>query len=124
MAKKRIQKPADLRKRRTREHVLASLSVNHVEGIIYERGYTAERIQNDYGYDLAVTTFDQDGYLEPGSILLQLKATDTIDLVANGTQVSFAVAMADYRAWVAEAYPVFLIVFDATARIAYWIYIQ
>jgi hypothetical protein len=118
--RKRIDRP----KKRTREHVIASLSVNFVEGIVYEQGYAAERVQNDYGYDLTVTTFDRWGYVEPGVILLQLKATDTIKIVADGAEVSFGIDVADYLAWTAEAYPVFLIIFDAQARNAYWLYIQ
>jgi hypothetical protein len=100
------------------------LSVNFVEGIVYEQGYSAERVQNDYGYDLTVTTFDRWGYVEPGLILLQLKATDTIRIVADGAEVSFAIDVADHQAWTAEAYPVFLIVFDAQLRKAYWLYLQ
>jgi hypothetical protein len=81
-------------------------------------------VQNDYGHDLTVTTFDRWGYVEPGLILLQIKATDTIRFVAGGAEVSFAIEAADYQAWTGEAYPVFLIVFDSQARMAYWLYIQ
>ncbi len=42
--------------RRTRQHVIASLSRNYVEGIILAKGHTAERRSDDYGYDLDVET--------------------------------------------------------------------
>ena len=44
------------RKTRTREHVIASQSVAHVEKHIAAAGYTAERFLNDYGYDLSLYT--------------------------------------------------------------------
>ncbi|MCI0381101.1 MAG: hypothetical protein L0215_26250 [Gemmataceae bacterium] len=47
------------RKRRTREHVLADLSVNHLEKYALRCGYAVERISNDYGLDLAIFTFDE-----------------------------------------------------------------
>ena len=37
------------RKRRTREHVIADLSVNHVERIILEAGHAVQRPTSDYG---------------------------------------------------------------------------
>jgi len=47
-----------VRKRRTREHIIADLGVNHVERHILLCGHTAERVFYDYGYDLALTTFN------------------------------------------------------------------
>lgn len=118
------KKPPDAPKQRTRQHVIASLSLNHVEGIVYEKGYSAERVVSDYGYDLTVSTYDSKGYVEPGFILLQLKATDTIRVVNRGSEVSFSIDVGDFQAWTGEAYPVFLIVFDVVSRTAYWLYIQ
>ena len=40
------------RKQRTRQHVIADLSVHHVERFILEEGHTAQRLSSDYGYDL------------------------------------------------------------------------
>ena len=66
-------KGAEPRKRRTREHVIADLSVNHVERFIIDEGHTAQRVDPDYGYDLSLVTYDADGYVEPGLIYLQLE---------------------------------------------------
>jgi hypothetical protein len=38
-----------MRKRRTREHVIADLSVNHVERMVLRCGWTVERVRRDYG---------------------------------------------------------------------------
>ena len=48
-----------LRKRRTREHVIADLSVHHVEGHVLRCGWVVERIVYDYGLDLEINTFDR-----------------------------------------------------------------
>jgi hypothetical protein len=52
------------RKRRTREHVIAALSANHVERFIVQCGFAFEVTRSDYGYDLAMKTFDDEGYIE------------------------------------------------------------
>jgi hypothetical protein len=49
MARKR---PRVVGKRRTREHIIADLSVHHVEGPILRVGFTVERFIQDYGLDL------------------------------------------------------------------------
>ena len=121
MAKSKETHPS---KRRTRKHIIASQSLNHVERFIYNKGHSAERVENDYGYDLIVSTYDADGFVESGFILLQLKATDKIRKVEKGQFVSHTISIKDYRLWMAEGYPVFLILFDAVARRAYWLDIQ
>src|SRR5207302_7634395 len=49
------------RKRRTREHVLADLSVHHIEGHVLRCGWVVERMAHDYGIDLELHTFDRTG---------------------------------------------------------------
>jgi hypothetical protein len=61
------RQPAEARKRRTREHIIADQSVNHVERFVIDEGHTVQRQEHDYGYDLNVITYDSDGYVEPGS---------------------------------------------------------
>ena len=121
MAKKANVEPT---KQRTRKHVIASQCLNHVEKFVYDKGHSAERVESDYGYDLMVSTYDNEGYVEAGFILLQLKATDSIRKIENDTYVSFTISIKDYRLWMAEGYPVFLIVYDAIDRNAYWLYFQ
>ncbi len=67
------------RKRRTRQHVIAALSTNHVERFIIEEGHTAQRLEFDYGYDLVMMTYDAEGCAEPGLIYIQLKASETFE---------------------------------------------
>jgi hypothetical protein len=75
---------ANERKQRTRAHVLADMSVNHVEKFIINTGHIPERIVKDYGYDLVVRTFDAGGFAEPGEILLQLKASEKLQPDKSG----------------------------------------
>lgn len=76
-----------MRKRRTQEHVIADLSVNHVERFILRCGWTAERTQHDYGIDLFMETFTDNGEVENGRILLQLKATDSLRRSADSAVI-------------------------------------
>lgn len=106
-------------KKRTRQHVIADLAVHHVEGFILESGHTAERFWRDYGYDLLMTTFDRDGYIEPGAVRFQIKATEKLSEAAGA--VAHDIDIRDYNIWIREQMPVILVLFDARRRIAYWL---
>lgn len=110
------------RKKRTRQHVIAAQSVNHVERFIIDEGYTAERMGSDYGYDLVLYTYDEEGYVEEGAVYLQLKAAEK--LKTFGDNFVFDMDLRDYMRWTREPMPVILILFDASKRRAYWVYIQ
>jgi hypothetical protein len=110
------------RKQRTRQHVIADQSVNHVERFIIDEGHTAQRLERDYGYDLFLLTFDQHGYAEPGLVWLQLKAEESLHPV--GSNYVYDLDIRDYNLWMMEEIPVILILFDAARRRAYWLYIQ
>jgi hypothetical protein len=110
------------RKRRTRQHVIADLSVHHVEGIILTEGHTAQRLGSDYGYDLILWTFDEHGYAEPGAVYFQLKATESLNAV--GRHYVFDLDIRDYNLWRREEAPVILVLFDATRKRAYWLPVQ
>jgi Domain of unknown function (DUF4365) len=114
--------PFDHRKRRTRQHVIADLSVNHVEGFILDAGHAVQRMGSDYGYDVVVITFDDQGYVEPGLIYLQLKASESLS--RSGTSYAFDLDIRDYNLWKMEQFPVILILFDALKRGAYWLHVQ
>ena len=101
-----------LRKQRTRQHVIADLSVHHVERFILEEGHTAQRLSSDYGYDLHMCTFDEQGYAEPGAVYFQLKAKE--HLQESGTNYVFDLDIRDYHLWVREKMPVILGHFSIT----------
>lgn len=89
------------RKRRTREHIIADQSINHLERFIIDAGHVAERVDKDYGYDLLMMTFDEDGYAEPGLLLFQVKASQR--LTTSGADYVFDIDIRDYNLWIGEA---------------------
>ena len=111
-------------KRRTREHVIADLSVHHVEGHVLRCGWVIERMVHDYGIDLRVLTFTRRDEVQAGEVVLQLKATDRLRLPADLATISFRVDRSDLVLWLAELRPVILIVYDARQDVAYWLYVQ
>jgi hypothetical protein len=115
---------APRRKRRTREHILADLSANHVERHALRCGFSVERVEHDYGIDLILFTYDRQGECEPGNVFLQLKATDRLKLVARGEGIALRIDRADLLAWLEETMPVILVIYDGRAEIAYWLYVQ
>jgi Domain of unknown function (DUF4365) len=128
--KKAIEKQEGNRKRnvslkqRTRAHIIASLSANTIERYFLKKGHTVLKTEQDYGVDLVVFTHNDNGYVERGNISIQLKATDTPRLSADGTFYSFSISVKDYNAWSNELMPVFLILYDAKSDKAYWQYVQ
>src|SRR5271155_3298845 len=110
------------RKQRTRQHVIADLSVHHVEGFILREGHTAQRLGSDYGYDLIMWTFDEQGFGEPGSIYFQFKAMEMLD--QSRADYVYDVDIRDFNLWMVERTPVILVLFDATRRQAYWLHVQ
>ncbi|GAP95150.1 DUF4365 domain-containing protein [Leptolyngbya sp. NIES-2104] len=113
-----------VKKRRTRQHIIADLSANHVERIILQCGYSVERIVNDYGTDLIISTYNIEGEIENGFIYIQLKATDTINLLSDQETISFTVKRSDLELWLQEPMPYILILYSAQQDIAYWLYLQ
>jgi hypothetical protein len=113
-----------MRKRRTREHVIADLSVNHVERFVLRCRWTVERTRHDYGLDLDMTTYSAAGEVENGKVLFQLKATDSLKRSADGTVIPIRLEWRDLLFWVNEGAPVILIVYDAQEDKAFWLYVQ
>jgi hypothetical protein len=113
-----------VKKRRTRPHIIADLSVNFVERAVLLCGHTIQRISIDYGTDLAITTFDNNGEVENGLIFVQLKATDILNLLIDQETIAFKVKRADLELWLREPAPYILILYDAQQDSAYWLYLQ
>jgi hypothetical protein len=112
------------RKRRTRQHVIADLSINYVERFVLFCGYSAERIRTDYGTDLIISTYNAEGEIENGLIYVQVKATDTPIVPNTDDRIPIVLQTKDLDLWLREAMPYILIFYDAQAESAYWLYLQ
>lgn len=121
MAKK---KAPTQRKKRTREHVIADLSINFVEKQALLCSFSVQEVMRDYGLDLLIFTYNSDGEAEEGHILVQVKATDDLNLTTDEQKVLFRIERADLIRWLAEPMPVILVVYDAKNDRAWWLYIQ
>jgi hypothetical protein len=105
-------------------HIIADLSVNHVEKRVLECGWTVQRFSPDYGLDLLVTTFNRRGEIENGDVRLQIKATDSIKVVAGGNAIAVRVEWRDMVYWLNEPLPVILVIYDAKSDQAWWLDLQ
>ena len=111
-------------KQRTREHVIADLSVNHVERFALRCGFAVQRLSPDYGLDLQIITFDERGFREDGVLWMQLKATDHLQTSRDGKSALVRIERRDILSWMRELYPVILVVYDAARDLAYYLVIQ
>jgi len=93
-----------------------------VEGFILQEGHTAQRLDSDYSYDLVLWTFDEQGYIEPDEVYIQLKATETLKNVDS--DYVFDLDIRDYNLWMLDNAPVILILYEASRKRAYWLPIQ
>jgi hypothetical protein len=112
------------KKTRTHEHVLADLGVNYVERQILLRGWSVDRVEHDYGIDLFMSTYSDEGEIENGRVLLQVKATEHLKRSKNGAAITFSLSRRDLRYWLPEPSPVILVVYDGICDEAYWLYLQ
>lgn len=110
-----------LSKQRTREHIIADLSVNHAERAFLLAGYTSNRFVADYGYDLFIATFDDSGYAEPDLIYVQMKSSDAPEYLQNGDFITVRVDDRDDAMWRRERNPVALIMYDAARDVAFYL---
>jgi Domain of unknown function (DUF4365) len=99
-----------VKKRRPRQHIIADLSVNYVERYVLLCGYSAERVEHDYGIDLVIFTYDANGEIENGQIYVQLKATDKLSRLADDSVIAFPLQRSDLQLWLREPMPWILIV--------------
>ena len=113
-----------VRKRRPREHIIADLSVNHVERYVLRCGHSAERVRYDYGADLLVSTYDANSEIESGLVYMQLKATDMLNILRDRQTIAFPLRRSDLELWLHELMPYILVVYDAQSDVAYWLYVQ
>lgn len=113
------------RKQRTREHVIASMSLNYVESLILPELHSFKKIDGseDYGFDAFVSTHDENGFVESGTYWLQFKATDKFR-ANRGNTVSLKLETGDLELWDDHPEVVLVILYDAQARKAYWLDIQ
>src|SRR5207244_3935156 len=59
-----------------------------------------------------------------GVIWMQLKATDRVKTSRDGKTVLVRLDRRDVLSWIAEAYPVILVLYDAARERAFWLSIQ
>ncbi|MBY0227739.1 MAG: DUF4365 domain-containing protein, partial [Gemmataceae bacterium] len=121
MAKKR--KPV-VGMRRTREHVIADLAVNHVERQALLAGFVIERTRADYGIGLMMLTFDTVGELEDGHVHVQVKGTEALSWLRGKKAAAFRIERRHLVTWLKQSLPVILVVYDAGDDHAYWIHVQ
>ena len=95
--------PTPTGKLRTRAHVLADLGINFVERQVLLCGFSVDRVQHDYGYDLTMATYDNAGEVEPAAVYIQVKATDRLPRVAGGKAISWPVSRRDLKLWLQES---------------------
>lgn len=111
------------RKIRTREHVIAAMSLHHVAYIVAKAGYALDIPIADYGVDGLITTFDTNGNIESGAISLQLKATDHLGTRSDG-RIAVRLDLRDIDFWLENFFPVIVVMFDARSETGYYLIVQ
>lgn len=115
------------RKIRPRTHVIAEMGVNFLERQVLRRGHQLQRLNApEYGTDAEMHHFKPtDGTIENGRVEFQVKATDRPTISADGSFIRCPVESAHLHFWLWEiAYPVILVLYDASKHRAYWVDVQ
>jgi Domain of unknown function (DUF4365) len=114
-----------MKKRRTRQHIIEGLGMNHIERQILLSGNVLRRfLDNDYGYDGMIDTFDVQGQAHNLQIMVQLKSTDVIQQSPQNGGFIVDLSRRDLELWLKSSLPVLLILYDAQQEIAYFTDLQ
>ena len=114
-----------MRKRRTRQHVIEGLGLNHIEKHILISGNVLRRYSEyDYGYDGAIEMFNELGEKQNRMFMIQLKSTDNIQLSIQKGGFAVDLSKQDLELWLDSSYPVLLMLYDAQREIAYFTDLQ
>ncbi|MCC7336788.1 MAG: DUF4365 domain-containing protein [Pirellulaceae bacterium] len=113
-----------IRIRRTREHVIEDLSENFLEQLVLIRGHLLRRPSRDYGVDVTMFHFAENGELENGEVRFQLKASQRLKLISSGKFISISIKSSDLHYWSMEYYPFILVVYNAIENRAFWVDVQ
>jgi hypothetical protein len=57
-------------------------------------------------------------------MLWQIEKEEQENTLLDEQSVAFSVSMKDLNLWIKEPMPVFIIVYDAIQKVAYWLYVQ
>ena len=114
-----------MKKRRTRQHIIEDLGLNHIERQILLSGNVLRRFSdNDYGYDGMIDTFDEQGQAHNLNLMVQLKSTDVIQQSSQNGGYIVDLSKRDLEHWLTSVVPVLLILYDAQLEISYFTDLQ
>jgi Domain of unknown function (DUF4365) len=114
-----------MKKRRTRQHIIEGLGLNHIERQILLSGNVLRRFSDyDYGYDGAIETFNEQGEKQNQMFMVQLKSTDNIQLSAQKGGFIVDLSKQDLELWLECSHPVLLILYDAQQEVSYFTDLQ
>lgn len=113
-----------MRKRRTRQHFIEDLGFNYIEKQALLGRCILERKKYDYGIDAEMITFSENGEIENGLVLFQIKSTDKIKSQKEKGAFVFDLDKQDLEYWLRERNTIYLILYDAKLDIAYMLNLQ
>ena len=103
--------------RRTRQHVIAAMSMIHVQKAFIDKGHTVDREYEDYGYDLVAKNLRCEK--DTGrTATFASRSRPRIQSDASGEEDSFSleIKLKHYNLWMQALMPVFLILYEPGKR--------
>lgn len=113
-----------MKKKRTRQHIIADLGFNFVERQVLKAGYVIHKLIFDYGFDGIISTFDADGLVENGEIYVQVKSTDSVNYANDNKSLVLDLSIRDLELWLLNPAPVLLLLYDARKEMAHYLNLQ
>jgi hypothetical protein len=78
----------------------------------------------DYGIDLYMETYNDQGEIENEGVWLQLKATDKLRVAHKMQAIPVRLEWRDVLFWLNERMPGILVIYDAMRERAWWLHLQ
>ena len=112
-------------KLRTRQQIIEDLALNHIERQILLSGNVLERNKDDnYDYEGVIDLYNEQGQVSNLSLAVQLKSTDSIQLLSKNARFVIDLSKQDVERWLKTEIPVLLILYDDQQDIAYFTDLQ
>ena len=107
----------------TRPHRQEALCRAYVQAVAAQAGLICSRPEPDYGIDLYMETYNDQGEIENEGVWFQLKATESVS-VGRSQAIPVRMEWRDLLFWLNERMPGILVVYDAVQDRAWWLHLQ
>ena len=109
---------------RSKQSKSGDIAEQHLKLKFLERGWTAEKVEFDYGEDLMVRIFEDNGQSTPLLFFVQSKGDQDPKFNIGRNRYEFSPKPQNLSSWDSMWQPVFLVLWDHSTNVGWWDWVQ